>query len=132
MATSAPFAVRRSSLPSTYAICERRTDGIVGVIGVSAVGQLDAQLGVRIGPQCRGRGYTSDALTALVRHLRNSPCTSIEASTAQTNVPMQAALRRAGFAEQRTYISRSSVGLNLPDEVAVHGVDSSLGTVGAA
>ena len=107
-------AVRRSSLPSTYAICERRTGGIVGVIAVSAVAELDAQLGVWIGPQYRGRGYTSDALTALVRHLRSTQCTSIGASTARTNVPMQKALRRAGFAEQSTYTHRFSNGETAP------------------
>ena len=96
-------AVRRSALPSTYAICERRRGEIVGAISVSAVGELDVELGVWIGRPYRGRGYTSDTLTALVRHLRSTRCTSIEASTAQTNVPMQSALRRAGFAEQQTY-----------------------------
>jgi RimJ/RimL family protein N-acetyltransferase len=97
-------AVSRSALPSTYAICERRTGEIVGAVSVSAVGELDAELGVWIGRPYRGRGYTSDALTALVRHLRRTQCTSIGASTAQTNVPMQSALRRAGFAEQQTYM----------------------------
>jgi RimJ/RimL family protein N-acetyltransferase len=97
-------AVSRSALPSTYAICERRTGEIVGAISVSAVGELDAELGVWIGRPYRGRGYTSDALTALVRHLGRTQFTSIAASTARTNVPMQSALRRAGFAEQQTYM----------------------------
>ena len=97
---------RRSALRSTYAICERRTGKIVGAISVSAVGQLDAELGVWIGRPHRGRGYTSDALTALVRHLRSTQFTSIRASTAQANVPMQSAFRRAGFAEQQTYMHR--------------------------
>lgn len=96
-------ALSRSALPSTYAICERHTGEIVGAIVVSAVGELDAQLGVWMGRPYRGRGYLSDALTALVGHLRTTQCTSIGASTAQTNVPMQSALRRAGFAEQQTY-----------------------------
>lgn len=96
-------ALSRSALPSTYAICERHTGEIVGAIFLSAVGELDAQLGVWIGPPYRGRGYLSDALTALVHHLRSTQCTSIGASTATTNIPMQSALRRAGFAEQRTY-----------------------------
>jgi RimJ/RimL family protein N-acetyltransferase len=97
-------AVSRSALPSTYAICERRTGKIVGAISVSAVGQRDAELGVWIGRPYRGRGYTCDGLTAMVRHLRSTQCTSIGASTAQTNVPMQSAFRRAGFAEQQTYV----------------------------
>jgi RimJ/RimL family protein N-acetyltransferase len=107
-------AVRRSALPSTYAICERRTGGIVGAISVSAVDELDAQLGVWIGAQYRGRGYTSDALTALVRHFRNTQCTSIGASTAQSNVPMQSALRRAGFAQQLTYTHQFPNGETIP------------------
>jgi RimJ/RimL family protein N-acetyltransferase len=107
-------AVRRSLLPSTYAICDRRTGGIVGAISVSAVGECDAQLGVWMGPQDRGRGYTSDALTALVRHFRNTQCTSIAASTAQSNVPMQSALRRAGFAEQLAYTHRFPNGETVP------------------
>ena len=67
-----------------------------------------------MGPQYRGRGYTSDALAALVRYFRSSQCTSIAASTSQTNVPMQSALRRAGFAEQLTYTHQFPNGETVP------------------
>jgi RimJ/RimL family protein N-acetyltransferase len=96
-------ALSRSALPSSYAICERRTGEFVGAIILSAVGELDVQLGVWIGRPYRARGYLSDALTALVHHLHTTQCTSIGASTALTNVPMQKALRRAGFTEQERY-----------------------------
>lgn len=96
-------ALESSALPSAYAICERHTGEIVGAIILSAAGELDAQLGVWVGPSYRGRGYLSDALKSLVHHLRSTQCVSIGASTAQTNVPMQSALRRAGFVEQQRY-----------------------------
>lgn len=106
-------AIRRSSLPSTYAICSRRTGEIVGVVDVAAVGELDAELGAWIGPRHRGLGYMSDALTAVVA-LLNGRCTSIRASTAVTNAPMQSALRRAGFVEQEPYTHQFASGETIP------------------
>lgn len=107
-------AIRRSSLPSTYAICTRRTGEIVGVVDVAAVGELAAELGAWIGPRHRGLGYMSDALAAVVDFLDGSGCTSIRASTAQTNIPMQSALRRAGFVEQDPYTHQFANGETVP------------------
>jgi RimJ/RimL family protein N-acetyltransferase len=107
-------AVSGSRLRSTWAICERSTGAIVGAISLNECGEHEVELGVWIGAPNRGRRYTSDAVSALVRLLADSTYSSISASTAETNVPMQSALRRAGFAEQARYTHQFTNGESIP------------------
>ncbi|HEY7625429.1 MAG TPA: GNAT family N-acetyltransferase, partial [Ilumatobacteraceae bacterium] len=96
-------AVESGALATTYAICERRTGAIVGAISLTSADKGEADLGLWIGVDNRGRGYASDALTALVRLMRNAEYTSVTASTAETNSVMQSVLRHAGFVEKVRY-----------------------------
>jgi len=96
-------AVKRAALGSAWAICARTTGDIVGVItaGESFAGEVE--LGIWVGPPHRGKGYASAAVAALVRLVGPSNYDAIAASTAVTNAPMQAALLRAGFEEEKRY-----------------------------
>ena len=96
-------AAKRAALGSVWAICARSTGDIVGVITAAESSPGEVVLGMWVGPPHRAKGYASAAVVALVRLLGPSKYDGIAASTAVTNAPMQAALLRAGFAEEKRY-----------------------------
>jgi RimJ/RimL family protein N-acetyltransferase len=83
----------------------RRSDGlVVGELGFHKPPQDGAvEIGFGLPESCRGRGYATEAVTALVRWALARP--GVERVTARTlpaNLPSRAVLGRAGFRHVRT------------------------------
>lgn len=98
----------RSKAPHLLlAICPRRTGRIAGIISVGSAHEGAAlQIGVWVRTAERGKGYTTDALRAIIALLGKLDLGAVTATTGVYNAPMQAALVRAGFQEQEHLVHR--------------------------
>lgn len=76
----------------------RKSDGVVvGEIGYSLAGSA-AQLGYSIVESCQGRGHATDALRALIAHLRDDPrVRRIRAETVVDHVASRRVMEKAGM-----------------------------------
>jgi RimJ/RimL family protein N-acetyltransferase len=93
------LAIELGLAPTHRVICELGS-GVVGVISTYTLDQLTTarcQIGFWIGPNGRGKGYGTEAVTAFVEHLHALGTRVIEASTAYTNEPAQRVVEKAGF-----------------------------------
>lgn len=104
--------VIRSRAPHLLlAICPRRTGRIAGIISVGRPHDGAAlQIGVWVRIAERGKGYTTDALRVITALLGTLDLGAVTATTGVYNVPMQAALLRAGFQEQAQLVHRFANG----------------------
>jgi RimJ/RimL family protein N-acetyltransferase len=73
-------------------------DGPVGTCGLLFRDDGGIEIGYRIAPEHRRRGYALEALGALVGHMHNDLAVDVlEADVAEDNAPSRALLQRLGF-----------------------------------
>ena len=87
-----------SGLPSRFAIADHENDTLIGTIGLEPKQGGVGELGYWIARQCWGRGYASEAASALITCARdNLSFHRLTAVTDPENEPSHRVLLRAGF-----------------------------------
>jgi ribosomal-protein-alanine N-acetyltransferase len=72
--------------------------GLIGFKGIPA-GPSDVEIGYGIDPACQNRGYTTEAVRALIAWAFTDPrCTGVFANVLKTNPASSKVLEKAGFA----------------------------------
>jgi RimJ/RimL family protein N-acetyltransferase len=94
----------RESVEGSYVAVDRAVRTAVGQLGTK--GAPDQNRSIEIGygfnPSVWGRGYTTEAVEALVTHLLGSGISTVRAETATTNLASQRVLEKNGFVRTGT------------------------------
>ena len=85
------------------AIAQRKSDAIIGDIGLCLVGMDEVEVGFSLATAAQGLGYGSEAVEAISRTLLSSAgIKNVRAVTDSRNVKSIAMLERLGFVFKRT------------------------------